>query len=77
MHDAADQTRAVAAPRRLNRAAAALIARIDIFTPRGAYVARSVIAAALALGVAYLLELETPYSAASTVLLRSIPCRAR
>ena len=55
--------------RRLNRAAAALIARIDIFTPRGAYVARSVIAAALALGVAYLLELETPYSAASTVLL--------
>lgn len=70
MHEAADQTRAVAAPpRRLTRAAAALIARIDIFTPRGAYVARSVIAAALALGVAYLLELETPYSAASTVLL--------
>ncbi|HIC7214784.1 FUSC family protein [Burkholderia stabilis] len=70
MHDAADQTSTVAAsPGRLSRAAAALLARIDIFTPRGAYVARSVIAAALALGVAYLLELETPYSAASTVLL--------
>ncbi|WP_455732668.1 FUSC family protein [Burkholderia stabilis] len=70
MHDAADQTSTVAAsPGRLSRAATALLARIDIFTPRGAYVARSVIAAALALGVAYLLELETPYSAASTVLL--------
>lgn len=70
MHDAADQSSTVAAsPGRLSRAAAALLARIDIFTPRGAYVARSVIAAALALGVAYLLELETPYSAASTVLL--------
>ncbi|MGS0894293.1 FUSC family protein [Burkholderia stagnalis] len=70
MPDAADQTSPVAtAPGRLSRAAAALLARIDIFTPRGAYVARSVVAAALALGVAYLLELETPYSAASTVLL--------
>ncbi|WP_264248495.1 FUSC family protein, partial [Burkholderia pseudomallei] len=56
-------------PARLGRATVALLARLDIFTPRGAYVARSIAAAALALGVAYLLELETPYSAASTVLL--------
>ncbi|MDY7806378.1 FUSC family protein [Burkholderia stagnalis] len=70
MRDAADQTAAVSmSPARLGRAAAALLARLDIFTPRGAYVARSIAAAALALGVAYLLELETPYSAASTVLL--------
>ena len=45
-----------------------LLQRLDIATPR-AYVARSLLAAALALGVAYLLELESPYSAASTVLL--------
>ncbi|WP_010121772.1 FUSC family protein, partial [Burkholderia oklahomensis] len=70
MRDAADQTAAVAAaPGRVSRAAAALVARIDLFTARGAYIARSIVAAALALGVAYLLELETPYSAASTVLL--------
>ena len=46
-----------------------LLQRLDIATPRAAYVARSLLAAALALGVAYLLELESPYSAASTVLL--------
>ncbi|KVO04682.1 FUSC family protein [Burkholderia ubonensis] len=70
MHNAADPpATAPAPPGRLSRATAALLARIDIFTPRGAYVARSIAAAALALGVAYLLELETPYSAASTVLL--------
>ena len=45
-----------------------LLQRLDIATPRAAY-ARSLLAAALALGVAYLLELESPYSAASTVLL--------
>ncbi|KVE43494.1 fusaric acid resistance protein [Burkholderia sp. BDU5] len=70
MRDAADQTAAVAAaPGRMSRATAALLARIDLFTPRSAYLARSTVAAALALGVAYRLELETPYSAASTVLL--------
>ncbi|WP_226382922.1 FUSC family protein [Burkholderia mayonis] len=53
----------------MSRATAALLARIDLFTPRSAYLARSTVAAALALGVAYRLELETPYSAASTVLL--------
>jgi len=42
---------------------------IDLFTPQWAYVGRSVLAAALALGLAYVLQLETPYSAASTVLL--------
>lgn len=75
MRDAADQTAAVSAARGgPSRATAALLARLerfefDLFTPRGAYVARSIAAAALALGVAYLLALETPYSAASTVLL--------
>ena len=47
----------------------ATLARFDLATPRSAYIARSIAAAVLALGVAYLLELETPYSAASTVLL--------
>lgn len=42
---------------------------LDFFTPRSTYIARSLVAATLALGVAYLLELESPYSAASTVLL--------
>ncbi|WP_201790024.1 FUSC family protein, partial [Cronobacter sakazakii] len=41
----------------------------DLTTPRSAYVARSTAAALLALAVAYLLELDTPFSAASTVLL--------
>ncbi|MEW6644806.1 MAG: FUSC family protein [Pseudomonadota bacterium] len=61
---------------RLHRWGARLVAgiaqrgrAIDLFTPQWAYVGRSVVAAALALGLAYLLELETPYSAASTVLL--------
>lgn len=45
------------------------VSRIDFTTPRAAYIARSTAAAVLALGVAYLLDLETPYSAASTVLL--------
>lgn len=42
---------------------------LDLGTPRARYVMRSVLAAALAITVSYLLELETPYSAASTVLL--------
>ena len=42
---------------------------IDILTPRTAHVARSTSAATLALGLAFCLQLETPYSAASTVLL--------
>lgn len=49
------------------------ILRIDLFTPRWAYVGRSVLAAALALVLAYHLELETPYSAATTVLLVTSP----
>lgn len=53
---------------RLGRALA-LLARLDLITPRGAYIARSTAAALLALGVAYLQELEMPFSAASTVLL--------
>ncbi|MCP1633374.1 FUSC family protein [Kerstersia gyiorum] len=40
-----------------------------LFTPRNGYILRSTLAAALALVVAYLLDLEMPYSAASTVLL--------
>lgn len=48
---------------------AAQLARLDLASPRAAYVLRSIAAAWLALSVAYLLELETPYSAASTVLL--------
>ena len=49
--------------------ARALLSRLDLTTPRSAYVARSTAAALLALAVAYLLELDTPFSAASTVLL--------
>lgn len=45
------------------------LARIDLTTPRATYVMRSTLAAWLALVVAYLLELQAPYSAASTVLL--------
>lgn len=57
-----------APPSRPGRALA-LLARLDLITPRGAYIARSTAAALLALGMAYLLELEMPFSAASTVLL--------
>lgn len=42
---------------------------LDLGSPRARYVMRSVLAAGLAITVAYLLELESPYSAASTVLL--------
>ncbi|HBP6727994.1 FUSC family protein [Pseudomonas aeruginosa] len=51
------------------RRLAALSAALDLSSARSAYVARSIVAAGLALGLAYLLELEMPYSAASTVLL--------
>ncbi|MCJ2140231.1 FUSC family protein [Methylobacterium sp. E-066] len=51
------------------RSACERLLAIDILTPRGGHVARSTGAAILALGVAFGLQLETPYSAASTVLL--------
>ena len=41
----------------------------DLLTPRWAYVFRSVTAAALAYWVAYTLQMDKPYSAASTVML--------
>lgn len=41
----------------------------DLTTPRATYVMRSILAAWLALVVAYLLDLRAPYSAASSVLL--------
>lgn len=46
-----------------------LLMYLDITTPRATYVMRSLMAAWLALTVAYLLELQAPYSAASSVLL--------
>ncbi|ALS63480.1 hypothetical protein AT302_22120 [Pandoraea norimbergensis] len=45
------------------------LGRFDLSSPRATYVLRSIFAAWLALVVAYALELEMPYSAASTVLL--------
>ncbi len=42
---------------------------LDLTTPRATYVMRSILAAWLALVVAYLLDLRAPYSAASSVLL--------
>lgn len=42
---------------------------LDLTTPRATYVMRSILAAWLALVVAYLLDLHAPYSAASSVLL--------
>lgn len=54
---------------RLVAALARGLARLDLTTPRATYVLRSILAAWLALTVAYLLELEMPYSAATTVLL--------
>jgi len=47
----------------------AVISRADFTSPRATYVVRSIVAAWLALCVAYLLELEMPFSAATTVLL--------
>ncbi|MBN5310711.1 FUSC family protein [Serratia marcescens] len=46
-----------------------LLSHLDFITPRCAYIVRSIAAAGLALAVAYQLELDMPYSAASTVLL--------
>ncbi|MFK0375763.1 FUSC family protein [Pandoraea sp. NPDC090278] len=48
---------------------AAIVSRADFTSPRATYVFRSIVAAWLALCVAYLLELEMPFSAATTVLL--------
>lgn len=45
------------------------LASADIFTPQWAYVFRSVLAAVLAYAVAYTLRLDTPYSAANSVIL--------
>jgi uncharacterized membrane protein YccC len=45
------------------------LTRLDVTSPRATYVLRSILAAWLALVVAYGLDLEMPYSAASTVLL--------
>ncbi|WP_049850975.1 FUSC family protein [Pantoea sp. RIT-PI-b] len=45
------------------------VLQCDLTTPRATYILRSLIAANLALVVAYALELDMPYSAATTVLL--------
>ncbi|VVE48175.1 FUSC family protein [Pandoraea aquatica] len=47
----------------------AIVSRTDFTSPCATYVFRSIVAAWLALCVAYLLELEMPFSAATTVLL--------
>lgn len=47
----------------------ALLRHCDLTTPRATYVLRALLAANLALVLAYWLELDMPYSAASTVLL--------
>jgi uncharacterized membrane protein YccC len=49
------------------------ILAIDLLAPRWAYVARVFLAATIALGFAYYLQLETPYSAATTVFLVAHP----
>lgn len=49
------------------------ILAINLFAPRWAYVARVFLAATIALGLAYALQLETPYSAATTVFLVAHP----
>jgi uncharacterized membrane protein YccC len=46
-----------------------LFLRIDMFTPSWIFVLRTMLAAAAALFLAYWLQLESPYSAVSTVLL--------
>lgn len=50
-----------------------LFATVDLTAPQWRFVGRSALAAALALAVAFGLHLETPYSAASTVLLVTNP----
>ena len=44
-----------------------LLRHCDLTTPRATYVLRALLAANLALVLAYWLELDMPYSAASTV----------
>ncbi|MDF2598254.1 MAG: hypothetical protein K0Q54_1077 [Methylobacterium brachiatum] len=53
----------------LLRSAGDRLCATDILMPRTRHVARSTAAAILALGIAFGLQLETPYSAASSVLL--------
>ncbi|QGF91723.1 hypothetical protein GH769_00250 [Pseudomonas sp. CFSAN084952] len=45
------------------------MSKLDFFSPQWVYIFRSVLAAVLAYAIAYALQLETPYSAANTVLL--------
>lgn len=45
------------------------LSSVDITSPRAGYILRSILAAWLALSVAYLLDLHAPFSAASSVLL--------
>lgn len=49
------------------------VAAIDLTTPQWQFVARSVLAAGLALATAFALQVEAPFSAASTVLLVTNP----
>lgn len=75
MQSASSQTQAATSatpPGRLSIRLLALLAflgRFDLTSPRATYVLRSILAAWLALIVAYALQLEMPFSAASTVLL--------
>ncbi|UNK41041.1 FUSC family protein [Luteimonas sp. S4-F44] len=54
---------------RLRDALASGLLALDLTTPRATYVMRSLLAAGLALVVAYWLDLHAPYAAASSVLL--------
>ncbi|UGV28489.1 FUSC family protein [Rhodopseudomonas boonkerdii] len=54
-------------------AALRLLLAFDVFQSRWLYVFRVALAAAIALGLAYVLQLETPYSAATTVFLSASP----
>jgi len=56
------------APCRLKKGLS-LVLRIDLFSPQWGYIFRSALAAALALGIGFVCQVETPYSAATTVLL--------
>jgi uncharacterized membrane protein YccC len=49
------------------------LGKIDLTTPRSQFVARSTLAAGLALATAFALQVEAPFSAASTVLLVTNP----
>jgi len=72
VQSASSQAQAAASatpPGRLSIRLLALLGRCDLTSPRATYVLRSILAAWLALIVAYSLQLEMPFSAASTVLL--------